>query len=136
MRVGFAIPLFSVLAAARHPGRDGWLAVGPHVSDSLATAWHVSIFTVGFDVPSIGTKSRLVQCISFVIAHRLSTIREADKVVVMSLGRIVEVGTNDELKDRGADELGQLPVIGVRIDKPKRCALCLFLMNSCRMRLR
>jgi hypothetical protein len=32
-----------------------------------------------------------------VIAHRLSTTREADKVVVMSLGRIVEIGTHDEL---------------------------------------
>lgn len=34
---------------------------------------------------------------SFVIAHRLSTIREADKVVVMNLGEIVEMGTHDEL---------------------------------------
>jgi ABC-type multidrug transport system fused ATPase/permease subunit len=34
---------------------------------------------------------------SFVIAHRLSTIREADKVVVMHEGRIVELGTHDEL---------------------------------------
>jgi ABC-type multidrug transport system fused ATPase/permease subunit len=34
---------------------------------------------------------------SFVIAHRLSTIREADIVVVMSLGNIVEQGTHDEL---------------------------------------
>jgi ABC-type multidrug transport system fused ATPase/permease subunit len=34
---------------------------------------------------------------SFVIAHRLSTIREADIVVVMSLGKIVEQGTHDEL---------------------------------------
>ncbi len=34
---------------------------------------------------------------SFVIAHRLSTIREADKVVVMQQGRIVEMGTHDEL---------------------------------------
>jgi ABC-type multidrug transport system fused ATPase/permease subunit len=34
---------------------------------------------------------------SFVIAHRLSTIREADIVVVMSLGNVVEQGTHDEL---------------------------------------
>jgi ATP-binding cassette, subfamily B, multidrug efflux pump len=38
---------------------------------------------------------------SFVIAHRLSTIREASKVVVMRFGRIVEVGTHDELLGRG-----------------------------------
>jgi ABC-type multidrug transport system fused ATPase/permease subunit len=34
---------------------------------------------------------------SFVIAHRLSTIRGADRVVVMDAGRIVEIGTHDEL---------------------------------------
>jgi ABC-type multidrug transport system fused ATPase/permease subunit len=37
---------------------------------------------------------------SFVIAHRLSTIREADIVVVMSQGSIVEQGTHDELMAR------------------------------------
>ncbi|MGO8686275.1 MAG: ABC transporter ATP-binding protein [Candidatus Dormibacteria bacterium] len=37
---------------------------------------------------------------SFVIAHRLSTIRNADEIVVMNAGRIVEQGSHDELMSR------------------------------------
>jgi ATP-binding cassette subfamily B protein len=37
---------------------------------------------------------------SFVIAHRLSTIRNADEIVVMNAGRIVEQGSHAELMER------------------------------------
>ncbi len=37
---------------------------------------------------------------SFVIAHRLSTIRNADQVLVLAAGEIVERGTHDELLAR------------------------------------
>jgi ATP-binding cassette subfamily B protein len=56
----------------------------------------------------IGTERKIEQALrlllagrtAFIIAHRLSTIRDADLIVVLEYGRIVEQGSHDELMSR------------------------------------
>jgi len=40
---------------------------------------------------------------TIVIAHRLSTVRRANRILVMSQGRIIEQGTHDELLNQGGE---------------------------------
>ena len=56
----------------------------------------------------------LVGRTSLVIAHRLATVRDADEILVIDGGRIVERGTHDELIDAGGpySELSRTQLLG------------------------
>ena len=56
---------------------------------------------IGFDVAlrllEKGMDSLMAGRTSFVIAHRLSTVRNADEIIVLEHGNIIERGTHEQL---------------------------------------
>jgi ABC-type bacteriocin/lantibiotic exporter with double-glycine peptidase domain len=51
----------------------------------------------------VGESIAAMNATRIVIAHRLSTIRNADRILVLDRGRIVEIGTYDELLERNGE---------------------------------
>ncbi len=47
-------------------------------------------------------RSVMGHCTVFIIAQRISSVMDADKIIVMDEGQIVDIGTHDELKERCA----------------------------------
>jgi len=54
---------------------------------------------------------------TFAIAHRLSTLREANRLIVMEDGKIVEMGTHDELLDKEDGVFKRLVEMQTQINK-------------------
>jgi ATP-binding cassette, subfamily B, bacterial len=71
------------------------LIVNPHVlvfDEATSSLDYESERAIQLAMRSIlGTRTTII------IAHRLSTVRDADKIVVLDQGRIVEIGSHDEL---------------------------------------
>ena len=66
------------------------------------------------------------------IAHRLSTLRNMDKIVVMERGKIVEVGTHNELKKHGGTyaKLCRITSYNVCYTKLLRDRIC-YIIRGC-----
>jgi ABC-type multidrug transport system fused ATPase/permease subunit len=92
--------------------RGGRLSLGQRQLVALARALladpRILILDEATSSVDIGTERRIEQALrlllagrtAFIIAHRLSTIRDADLIVVLEHGQIVEQGSHDELMQR------------------------------------
>jgi ABC-type multidrug transport system fused ATPase/permease subunit len=56
----------------------------------------------------------------FIVAHRLTTIQKADRIVVMNQGRILEIGSHQELLEKqGAyDDLYRPKIVSASLEEP------------------
>ncbi len=87
--VGLSIGERQLIAFARALFGDPRILILDEATANLDTATELKV--------QRGIRSLTAGRTSLIIAHRLSTIRDADRIVVLEMGRIAEVGSHDEL---------------------------------------
>ncbi len=90
-----------LLTIARAILADPAILILDEATSSVDTRTELQIQKAMLALMRGGTAARPAGRTSFVIAHRLSTIRDAELILVMNNGRIVETGTHKELLARG-----------------------------------
>ena len=86
-----------ILGGWRFPGRVNRTRSGERRTPELRASVFESAQAVVERLVQMALEGLMKNRTTLVIAHRLATIREADRIVVLQNGRIVEEGTHHEL---------------------------------------